>query len=321
MSLPHPSAVRVGLHSGQMHGSFPAMVRLWQRAESLGYDWISLFDHLRPHLYGPSADCFEGTTMLAALAASTTRIRCAILVSAVTLRHPALAANIAATIDHVSGGRLEYGIGAGSADLAYAEYGIPFPPPGQRVDMLEEACTVLRGLWTQKETTFSGEHFQLDAAHLGPKPLQGTIPLVIGAEGPRMIRVAARHADIWNTLAGDVAHYRGLSDRADAACRAIGRPPEELRRSVTFRAVLASNASEAERRYAEVLGGAPGEVRSECLVVGSAADCVAALEPFARAGVRDFVLAVRPPLDWQTIEIVAEKVAVELRDRAEAWNG
>ncbi|MBI0378298.1 LLM class flavin-dependent oxidoreductase, partial [Streptomyces albiflaviniger] len=195
----HGDAVRVGVHSGQQYPAFAEALELWQTAEELGYDWGSLFDHFRPPMGGPAGPCFEGMSLLAALAARTSRIRCAVLVSAVTWRHPALAAATAATIDHVSDGRLEFGMGAAGADLAYDQYGIDFPGAGTRLDMLDEACQVLRALWTGGPATFAGKHFRLEEARLAPRPLQRRLPLVIGGEGERrMLRIVAEHADIWN---------------------------------------------------------------------------------------------------------------------------
>ena len=110
------------------------------RVRALGYDWLSVFDHFRPIVGDPNGRCFEGPTMMAAMAAQTTRVRVGILVTGVTYRHPAVAANIAATIDHISGGRAEYGVGAAWFEQEHRQYGIPFPRIGVRMDMLDEAC-------------------------------------------------------------------------------------------------------------------------------------------------------------------------------------
>jgi alkanesulfonate monooxygenase SsuD/methylene tetrahydromethanopterin reductase-like flavin-dependent oxidoreductase (luciferase family) len=309
-------AVRCGIHSGQQYRSFEDCLRLWERAEELGYDWISLFDHLRPRLGGQDGPCFEGTTLLSALAARTKRIRCAMLVSAVTWRHPAIVAAAAATIDHVSGGRLEFGFGAAAEDFAYGEYGIPFPPLTTRLEMLNEACRIVRCLWTGKSTSFSGKHFHLSDAHLEPKPLQQRLPLIIGGGGEhRTLRLVAEHADIWNTLAADVDAYSRKCDALTELCRVAGRPSRDVRRSITFRAVLAEDRSQVPSRTAERMRLVPegSSDRAEYLVFGTAEQCVEALMPYVRLGVKDFLLAVRPPLDWPTIELFASKVAPALR--------
>ncbi|WP_320064511.1 LLM class flavin-dependent oxidoreductase [Micromonospora sp. RTGN7] len=312
----HGDAVRFGVHSGQQYHSFAELLDLWQRAESLGYDWASLFDHYRPPLGGPAGPCFDGLSLLAALAARTTRIRCAMLVSAVTWRHPAIAANIAATIDHISGGRLEFGVGAAGADLAYEQYGIPFPSAGARLDLLDDACRVLRGLWEQPSTTFTGRQVRLTEAHLEPKPLQARIPLIVGGEGERrMLRIVAEHADIWNTLAGDPAGYAHKLDVLGRHCAAVGRDPATVRKSVTFRVALADDPAQARERFAATAQrlGADSPVLREYLTVGTPEDCVRDLRPYLELGVRDFVLGARPPVDWRSVELFAERVAPVLR--------
>ncbi|AUG77885.1 monooxygenase [Kitasatospora sp. MMS16-BH015] len=311
--------LRFGVHSGQLHGSFEACLRLWEQAEDLGYDWISLFDFLRPWAFAPDSPCFEGNTLLAALAARTHRIRCAMLVSPVTWRHPALTANIAATLDHVSGGRLEFGVGAGGTDRGYEQYGIPFPAARERLDMLDEACTVLRRLWTEDETSFAGRHFRLDRACLAPKPLQPHLPLIVGGDGVRRtVAIAARHADIWNALPFSPELYQRKADAFDAACATIGRDPGEVRKSITFRAVVTRDEAETARRAAAELADTPEALRAQYISFGTVEECVEALRPYVRMGVRDFLLAVKAPVDWQTLELVATQVAPAVRSLARA---
>jgi alkanesulfonate monooxygenase SsuD/methylene tetrahydromethanopterin reductase-like flavin-dependent oxidoreductase (luciferase family) len=255
-------SLRFGVHSGQLHDSYEVCRDPWRGVELLGYDWISLIDHLRPHLYGPDQPCFEGMTLLAALSAQTERIRCAMLVTSSIWRHPALAA----AVDHVCDGRLEVGLGAGAPDLAYAQYGIPSPSARERAERLDETCEIIRRLWAETATTFEGRYFRLDRARLVPKPRQAHVPLVIGGGGiRRTLRTAARHADIWNTLAVSVEDYRRQLDALRGHCREVGRDERTIRRSVTFRAVLVERAADTGRRAAELLGGAPDEVRAEYL--------------------------------------------------------
>lgn len=315
----HGTAIRIGVHSGQQYTSFADLLGLWQRAEQLGYDWVSLFDHFRPPLGGPAGPCFEGTTMLAALAARTTRVRCALLVSPVTWRHPAIMAACAATIDHVSDGRLELGLGAGGPDLAYRQYDIPFPNIGTRLAMLDEACQVIRSLWEDEITNTDGEHFRLAGAHLCPKPLQRPLPLIIGGGGEQLLPVVARHADIWNTLAGDPASYGRKLDALTRHCDSIGRDPAGIRKSITFRALLAEDEGEARRRELKMREKVPADwpVWSEYLVFGTPQQCADRLQPYLNLGVGDFVLGARPPVDWTTVELFAQRVAPALRQRGQ----
>ena len=311
--------IRFGVHSGQQNASYEEILELWQRAERLGYDWVSDFDHFMPILSDPTGPCFEGPTLLAALAAQTSRVRCGILVLGVTYRHPAVVANIAATLDHVSGGRLEFGMGAAWYDLEHDQYGIPFPRIGVRMDILDEACRIMRSLWTRETTTFEGRHFRLKDARLEPKPVQEHLPLVIGGSGERRtLRIVAEHADVWNTFLGDEDAYRHKLDVLAGHCADVGRDPAEVRRSLSFRAFLAEDEHEAQERLRERYpDGVPDQV-ARMLVVGTPEQCVERLGRFADLGVGDFLLGAMPPIDWQTVELVAEQVAPALRGAVRA---
>jgi F420-dependent oxidoreductase-like protein len=301
--------IRFGVHSGPQHTSFDDYRTRWLRCEELGYDWVSAFDHFLPIHSDPAGPMFEGTTMLAAMAAHTTRVRCGMLVLGVTYRHPAVVANIAATIDHVSGGRLEMGMGAAWYELEHDQYGIPFPRIGVRMDMLDEACRILRSLWTQETTTFEGRHYQLKDARMAPKPLQEHLPLVIGGSGERRtLRIVAEHGDIWNTFYGDVDEYRHKVDVLARHCADVGRDPADVRKSLTFRAVLDEDGREAHERARALYGDPPPERLQKMLIVGTPEQCVERLGGYADLGVRDFLLGALPPIDAPTIELVADRV-------------
>ena len=302
--------IRFGVHSGPQHTSFDDYRDLWLRAEELGYDWVSAFDHFLPIHSDPTGPMFEGTTMLAAMAAHTERVRCGMLVLGVTYRHPAVVANIAATIDHVSGGRLEMGMGAAWFELEHDQYGIPFPRIGVRMDMLDEACTILRSLWTRETTTFEGRHYRLQDARMEPKPVQRHLPLVIGGSGERRtLRIVAEHGDIWNTFYGDVEEYRHKLDVLSRHCADVGRDPADVRKSLTFRAVLDEDEQEARERARALFGDPPPERLQKMLIVGTPEQCAERLSAYGALGVGDFLLGALPPIDRQTIELVAGAVA------------
>jgi F420-dependent oxidoreductase-like protein len=305
------SAFRFGVYSGPQHATFDGYLELWQRCEELGYDWVSVFDHFMPIVGDPDGPCFDGPTMMAAMAAHTSRVRVAILVTGVTYRHPAVAANIAATIDHIAGGRAEYGIGAAWFEKEHAQYGIPFPRIGVRMDMLDEACRVLRGLWTEERFSFAGEHFQLHDAQMDPKPLQSRLPLIIGGDGERRtLRIVAEHADVWNTGLDDLERFRHKLDVLARHCEAVGRDPDAIRKSLTFRAILAENETElaALRREPPPL---PIDVSSVEFLTPE--QCVERMRPFAEHGARDFLLAAYTPYDLRSLELFVREVAPALR--------
>jgi F420-dependent oxidoreductase-like protein len=315
----HGDAIRFGIHSGPQNTTYEEYRDLWLRAEELGYDWVSDFDHFYPIFSDPTGPQFEGLTLLSAMAAQTSRLRCAVLVLGVTYRHPAVVAKMAATIDHVSGGRLELGMGAAWFELEHEQYGIPFPRIGVRMDMLDEACRIMRSLWTQETTTFEGKHFHLQDARLEPKPVQDHLPLVIGGSGERRtLRIVAEHGDIWNSFYGDPDHYRHLLDVLGGHCADVGRDPADVRKSLTFRAVLDEDEGEARDRAAELFGDPPPEPLRSMLIVGTPEQAVEKLRPYAELGVGDFLLGQLAPVDAETIELVAGSVAPALRSAVTA---
>jgi F420-dependent oxidoreductase-like protein len=307
--------IRFGVYSGPQHASFAQCVELWRRCEELGYDWVSVFDHFMPIVGDPDGPCFEGLAMLAAMAAHTTRVRVAIQVTGVTYRHPAVAANVAASIDHISGGRVEYGVGAGWMEHEHRAYGIPFPRIGVRMDMLDEACRVLRGLWTQERFTFAGKHFALEDARMEPKPLQERLPLIVGGDGERRtLRIVAEHADVWNTGMEELETFRHKLGVLARHCQDVDRDPGEIRKSLTFRAVLGEDEAELRERRRELTGKLPLE--QEKFIFVTPEQLVERMRAFAALGAGDFLLAAYAPYDWRSLELVARTIAPEMRRTA-----
>jgi F420-dependent oxidoreductase-like protein len=304
--------IRFGVYSGPQHASFASCVELWRRCEALGYDWLSVFDHFMPIVGDPDGPCFEGPTMMAAMAAHTSRVRVAILVTGVTYRHPAVAANVAATIDHISGGRAEYGVGAAWLEKEHRQFGIPFPRLGVRMDMLDEACRVMRGLWSEERFSFQGEHYRLEEAQLNPKPLQARLPLIIGGDGEkRTLRIVAEHADVWNTGLGEIGIFRHKLDVLARHCDDVGRDPRDIRKSLTLRAILAETEADLASRRAELASTLPLDASKFRFLTPE--QCVDQLRPFAELGAGDFLLAAYSPYDWQSLELFAREVAPRIQ--------
>ena len=206
---------------------------VWRIADEAGFDHLWAFDHLNPIFADVTGDIFEGMTLLAAMAEATSRVRIGLMVTANTYRHPGLLAKMATTIDHLSGGRLEFGIGASGAEAEHTMLGIPFFTPGERIRRLGEALTVCRRLWTEARVSFDGRYYTLTDAVANPKPLQRPHPPIwVGGAGERLtLRVVAEHADVWNVIGPveDVVHKSSVLDRH---CADIGRDPAEIKRSV-----------------------------------------------------------------------------------------
>jgi F420-dependent oxidoreductase-like protein len=229
---------------------WPELVSHWQEAERLGFDTAWVIDHFMS-LGGPDdRPYYEGWTLLAGLAAVTTRIRLGVMVTGNTYRNPALLAKQAVTVDHISGGRLELGLGAGWAEREHAAYGFDFPGPRERVDRFAEAVEVVTRLQREERSTFTGRYYRLEDAPFEPKPLQTPrLPLMVGAKGPRMLALTAHYADFWNTRRSP-EEAGELSRALDEHCRAIGRDPSTLVRSV-LPAVDVFTSLDAARRLVD----------------------------------------------------------------------
>lgn len=237
---PDTRPLRFGLFLSQADHSWEEVMEAFTMAEELGFDHAWLVDHLVDTDGPPESGCLEGWTLLAAIAARTHRIRLGLLVSSNTFRHPAVLLKQAVTVDHISAGRVILGMGTGWNEDEHRRYGIDLPPAPERVDRFEEAVEMITLLMSQDRTTYHGRHYQLDDARLQPPPVQQPrIPLLIAAHRPRMLRIAARYADQWDSFAamagtatdGVEAELAERMAQLDAACRAIGRDPQEIRRS------------------------------------------------------------------------------------------
>lgn len=224
--------MRFGLDISQHQLTWEELVARVRFAEELGFEGAWVFDHFKP-LYGdPHGPCMEGWTLLGALAAATEKIRLGTLVTGITYRHPSILATQAATVDHISGGRLELALGAAWFEPEHRELGVDFPPPGERVSRLEEAITVVRSLLTQDDVRFDGRYYRLRDASYNPKPVQQPHPpLWVGANGERrMIPLAARVADVWHGGGNVKTLQRRMRILEEEAERA-GRDPSEILRA------------------------------------------------------------------------------------------
>lgn len=309
--------LRFGIHSGQQHATYDEYRHLWQMAEAWGLDWASVYDHFMPmpSPAGPEGPYLEGLTLLAAMAAQTTRVRCGILVTGVTYRHPAVLAKMAATIDQVSGGRLEFGIGGAWYELEHNQYGIPFPPPGQRLRMMGEAAAILKSMWTEPRTTFQGRYFSVTDALCEPKGVQQPIPLWIGGGGEKLtLRMVAQYADGWHSFGMPIDAYKRKLDILSEHCRAVGRDPGDIRKSIGVGAII--GATEAEVR--ELQGRLPQGGRQPT-IVGTPEQCAEQLIPYVRLGVGDFLLGARGNQSqdaWRIMELFAKEVAPAVKAAA-----
>lgn len=224
-----------GIKTAPHQTTYPAMLAVWQAADANpAFEHAWLFDHFNPIAGELDGPCFEGWTLLAALAAQTRRIRLGLMVTGNTYRHPAVLAHIAATVDVIANGRLDFGLGAGWNEYEHRSMGLPLYAPGERIRRLGEACELIKRLFTRPVTDFEGQFYQLEEARLEPKPVQQPHPpFVIGGSGERRtLKVAAQYANIWNFAGGPVEQFVHKVQVLHRHCADIGRDPAEIQLSV-----------------------------------------------------------------------------------------
>ena len=290
-----------GVHTGLQNTTIAELRDLWTRIEDHGFDWISIWDHFYSADF-TGYECHEAVASHAALACHTSRVRVGSLVYCAGYRHPAVLANAIATIDHLSGGRAELGLGAGWAHNEYAAYGIPFPSAGERLDLLEESIQAVRGLLRHEVTDFAGTHVQLTEARCEPKPMQAALPIWVGGGGEkRTLRIAARYADGWNipfVAPETLAHKRTV---LDGHCADVGRDPAEIRTAVNVGLCQDDEALVAQfGKLAE--GVRPG------VLIGSPDQMVQRIGEYVDAGADQINIAMRAPWDHSLLDLATEAI-------------
>jgi alkanesulfonate monooxygenase SsuD/methylene tetrahydromethanopterin reductase-like flavin-dependent oxidoreductase (luciferase family) len=239
-----------------------------------------LIDHVQ---FG-DADVLEAFTTLSYMAARHPRLAFGHTVLCQSFRNPALVAKMGATLQFLSGGRFILGMGAGWHEEEYLAYGYEFPSAGVRVTQLDEALRIIKGLWTQERVTFEGQHYRVRDAHCAPRPTPRP-PVVVGAFRPRMLRLAAEHADWWDVSSTGPARYRAMAHEFDRACAAVGRDPKSVRRSWGGGCACAPTRAEAEALAGE--RGSPQD-EDDFNFVGTPEQVIDQMRQFATLGVTYF---------------------------------
>lgn len=297
----------VRIHQGGY--SYDTLQRIWLDADRLGYYSATLYDLLNV----PTLECW---TTLTALAAQTSRIRLTPLVLANTYRHPAVFAKMASTLDVISNGRVEIGIGAGGGRTDHAASGLDFPSTAVRVRMLEEAVEMMKRLWTEREVTFEGRYYRLNGAKNDPGPIQKPHPpFLVGGHGQRhLFRAVARHADICNVgFEMDLAEHRASLDALGEHCRSVGRDLSEIEVSHNTRVVIAENEAEFDQLVADGAAAAnvsPSAYRESVsrAVAGTPDQCVEKIRSYVDRGITYFFLLFPDPISTESLELFAKEV-------------
>ena len=286
-----------GVHTGLQNISSDDLRASWRRIESLGYGWISIWDHFYGATGKPDdAECLEAVAMHAALACETSRVRIGSLVYSIGYRHPAILAKAITTIDHLSNGRAEMGIGAGWAQVEYNAYGIEFPEVKVRMDQLEEGIQVLRGMLHSEASNFEGKYFTTRDARNEPRPVQDKMPIWVGGGGEkRTLKITAKYADGWNVpfvSPEEFARKRGVLHEH---CAAVGRNPDDISCAINVGLAWTEESLNAQ------FGHLANAVRNGCLT-GSDEQVLDRIGQYIEAGANQVNIALRAPFDLDALE-------------------
>ncbi len=297
--------------------SYSDQLALARRAEAAGFETFLRSDHYDSFPGEAGRPTTDAWAVLAGLARETSRIRLGVLVSPVTFRHPGNLAKLASTVDEMSGGRLDVGVGAGWNQAEHDHHGFPFPAIGVRAEMLEEQLEILRGLWQGPDGwSFSGRHYQVSGGRFRPRPVQQPAPpIIVGGEGsPRSMRIAVRFADEFNLSSASPEQAAERFARLDVVARDAGRDPTALRHSAMVGALVGRDAAEVERRAHAVLaafgmpdeGTAWFEARRPRWIYGTPDEARAMAARFEAAGCERIILQDFLPWDLDHVDLLGE---------------
>lgn len=314
--------IRFGLQVAQQQTTIEELKEVWKEAEALGFDSLWTNDHLLASVGPAEAPELEAWTLLAAMATITSRVQIGTLVSSNTFRHPAVLAKMAATVDHLSNGRLILGIGSGWFEKEHTVYGVPFPSVRERAKRLEEALAVITKLWSANPTaSFTGQYYTLADAPFMPKPVQKPHPpIMIGGIGEQLtLPLVARYAQMWNipSLPPDQVVVKGKV--LETACKKVGRNCADIERSYLTPLYLKADPAEVQgllQRVAELRKVSVEQVRRSVLA-GDPAAVKQQLQAYIDAGVTHFIINLRRPglYDLEGVRLFAKEVMPAFRKK------
>lgn len=304
--------MKFGIHTGPQLCTIDQLRELWRFADTNGFEWVSIWDHFYPAQFsGHDGPCLEAVAAHTALAAETRNVRVGCLVYCVPYRHPAVLAKSLITIDHVSGGRMECGLGAGWHQQEFAAHGIPFLPIAERLDQLEEAVQVVRSLFDVEQTTFLGRHYQLEQAWSYPRPVQKRPRLWIGGGGEkRLLRMVAHWADGWNVAFVPPEEFGRKREVLDRWCERERRDPRAILRTVNLGPAIAESEADLPRLEEQLVSqfGKAASFLRPGMLVGTPEQVIERIETYRKAGADWVILAMRAPFDLDGLRLFVERV-------------
>jgi len=309
-------AISLGVHVGQQNMSMQEMRALWRDLDARNVDWISAWDHLyEAPPNGGTEPHFEAIATLAALASETTNARIGCLVFYVGYRNPALLAKAATTLDHISDGRFELGLGAGWHIWEASAHGYVFPDIGTRLDMLDEGSQIIRSMLNEPRTTFSGKHFQVDNVSCLPAP-KHKVPIWIGGTGEkRTLQIVAERADGWNAAYLPPDEYARLNGVLDNWCQDIDRDPATVRRGVNLMFNMSTDAAGAKAQQEAInqqWGDNAERMRGGALL-GNIEEVTERVLAYVEAGAQEINIALRAPWSPDALDAYLDTVMPAIR--------
>jgi F420-dependent oxidoreductase-like protein len=307
--------IGVKTSQGRLLGDYETLKNVWVEADRLGFHSGWLFDHLfELPLFGPSREpCLEAWTVLSALSRETKQLKLGVTCLCVSYRNPAMLAKMSSTLDVISGGRFELGIGAGWAQIEHESYGIHFGNPRERARRLEDAVTIIQKMWTEDSASFQGKYYSVNGAICEPKPIQKPRPLIwIGGGGEKLtLRVVAKLADGCNFIGLSPDEYEHKIDVLAKHCDSIGRRLGDVRKSWQGPVIIGRTGSEAKNKLE--LAVRSGDVRDkyakEHTIAGTPEQCIQRIGKYVDLGVDRFMLSfLESATDLNGIRLVGEKV-------------
>ncbi len=289
-------------------------VEIAVKAEELGFDSIWVYDHFHNVPVPAHEAVFECWTTIAAISQRTSRIRLGQMVGCNSYRNPGLLAKITSTVDVISGGRLDWGIGAGWYENEYRGYGYEFKKPSDRIGMLRETVEIVKSMWTNAETTYEGKYYRLERANCDPKPLQKpTPPVWIGGGGEKVtLRVVAEHADVSN-FGSSVEEFVRKREILKGHCAAIGRDEEPIRKTVSSEIFIRETEKEILEAGSRSLWGEPAESWRSKALVGTPEQVSEKIQRYLDAGCTGFVPWCPDYPSTETLELFARHVMPNFR--------
>ena len=296
-----------GVHTGQQDIPLEELRRLWKHCDASGFEWISVWDHLyeAPNRNGEGST-YEAIPLMAALAVETQNVRIGCLVFCMGYRNPALLAKSLTTIDHLSGGRVTVGLGAGWHVEEHAAYGYDFPGVKERLDRLSEGTRIIRAMLSHDRSSFTGQYYRTDNISNEPRPMQARVPIIIGGRGEqRTLRMAAARADGWNVPYISVEEFKQKNEVLNQWCDHYKRDPKTIERSVNLHFLMSSTGQDVSARLGPM--GAQGGLS------GTPQQVIDRIGQYIDAGAGQINIAFRPPVDDPALQQYIDKVMPAFR--------